>query len=330
MSRPNVLFFDRKCKGSGEYKKWEICLEKFFELKELSGYEKFRFARSKLIKKANTWLGEIQDQRKKEKKKKIQSWDKLRKHMRRKYHVEEITKEEVCVNNLITTFFPYKEQISLVEEINNMSKGELEKEVSNGDMELATRVNNSCFMDKEEYIKQIPNLDFEKKNSFENQIFENINNPILEKTGERGDQNFWPENCVWKDSIHHNHKGEKSFKSTSCSFTSRWYFVKHEGLHAMEKKQSPDSCEQLIDDYIFFFKKFMNSQIHTPWNCAQKSFSNSCIFNKKGTWSINLHSLHQRRLMMKLPLNLRANFLKKERMTQKVMGRKFKIGIIIV
>ena len=60
-------------------------LERFFDFKETSEEKRFKIAKSQLTKKVETWLQEIQRQRKRKGQTKIRDWDKLKRKMRRKY-----------------------------------------------------------------------------------------------------------------------------------------------------------------------------------------------------------------------------------------------------
>ena len=68
-----------------DYLKWEARLESFFEFKETTEGQQYKLAKSKLTKLAALWLERVQGQRRRENKGKINTWAKLKKHLRMKY-----------------------------------------------------------------------------------------------------------------------------------------------------------------------------------------------------------------------------------------------------
>ena len=68
-----------------DYLEWEAGLERYFEFKETSEEQQYKLAKIKLTKLAAIWLEEIQKQRRKENRERINTWTKLKKHLRRKY-----------------------------------------------------------------------------------------------------------------------------------------------------------------------------------------------------------------------------------------------------
>ena len=68
-----------------EYLEWEAGLERYFEFKETPEEQKYKLAKIKLTKLAAIWLEGMQKQRRKEDRERINTWAKLKKHLRRKY-----------------------------------------------------------------------------------------------------------------------------------------------------------------------------------------------------------------------------------------------------
>ena len=60
----DVQNFDRFSCNPKSYLDWERSLERFFDCKETPEEKRFKIAKAKLTKKAETWLHEIQKQRK--------------------------------------------------------------------------------------------------------------------------------------------------------------------------------------------------------------------------------------------------------------------------
>lgn len=60
-------------------------MERYFDFKETPEDQRFRLAKVNLTKLSAIWLEGIQKQRKREDRPKINSWEKLKKHLRRKY-----------------------------------------------------------------------------------------------------------------------------------------------------------------------------------------------------------------------------------------------------
>ena len=67
------------------YTEWEDVLERYFEYKETSKARKVKSVVAKLSKYASIWYNGIKKAREREGKKKIESWEKLRKLLRRRF-----------------------------------------------------------------------------------------------------------------------------------------------------------------------------------------------------------------------------------------------------
>ena len=83
--RVDVAEFSGQSLTPEDYLKWEARLESFFEFKEATEGQQYKLAKSKLTKLAALWLERVQGQRRRENKGKINTWAKLKKHLRRKY-----------------------------------------------------------------------------------------------------------------------------------------------------------------------------------------------------------------------------------------------------
>ncbi|XP_057538377.1 uncharacterized protein LOC130815879 [Amaranthus tricolor] len=77
--------FDGLSHDPTKYLEWEGRLEQYFEFRETPLDHQFKVAKVKLIKSAAVWLEGIQKQRLREERNRINTWGKLRKHMRRRY-----------------------------------------------------------------------------------------------------------------------------------------------------------------------------------------------------------------------------------------------------
>lgn len=75
------------------YLDWEKAMDRYFDFKETPDEEKFKIAKLKLSKAAAEWLVGVQEQRVKEEKSKIKSWEKLKKKLRRKYVSKNYTQQ---------------------------------------------------------------------------------------------------------------------------------------------------------------------------------------------------------------------------------------------
>lgn len=81
----DVPDFEGTTGSPDDYVEWENSLERYFDYKETPIDQRFRIPKVKLTKLATIWLEGIQKQRKREERPRISSWDKLKKHLRRKY-----------------------------------------------------------------------------------------------------------------------------------------------------------------------------------------------------------------------------------------------------
>ena len=68
-----------------EYLDWEAELERYFEFRDTPAEQKYKLAKIKLSKLAAIWLERLQKQRRRENRERIHTWEKLKKHLRRKY-----------------------------------------------------------------------------------------------------------------------------------------------------------------------------------------------------------------------------------------------------
>lgn len=83
--RIDVLDFDGLSHEPEYYLDWESRIDQYFEFKDTPPDQQYKLARVKMIKIAATWLEGLQRQRLREGRGRINTWEKLRKHMRRKY-----------------------------------------------------------------------------------------------------------------------------------------------------------------------------------------------------------------------------------------------------
>jgi retrotransposon gag protein len=81
----DVPDFDGTTGNPDDYVEWENSLERYFDYKETPEDQKFRIAKVKLTRLSAIWLEGLQKQRKREERPRLNSWEKLRKHLRRKY-----------------------------------------------------------------------------------------------------------------------------------------------------------------------------------------------------------------------------------------------------
>ncbi|XP_057543321.1 uncharacterized protein LOC130821549 [Amaranthus tricolor] len=77
--------FDGQSPDPEMYLDWEANLERYFDFKETTPEQQFKLAKIKLTKLAAIWLEGVQKKRRREDKERINTWEKLRKHLRRKY-----------------------------------------------------------------------------------------------------------------------------------------------------------------------------------------------------------------------------------------------------
>ena len=83
--RIDVSEFTGQALNPEKYLDWEGSLEGYFEYKDTPLDKQYKIAKVKLTKLAATWLEGLQRQRVREGKGKIDSWEKLKKKLRRKY-----------------------------------------------------------------------------------------------------------------------------------------------------------------------------------------------------------------------------------------------------
>ena len=83
--RVDVYEFDGTSHDPETYVEWEKGVEIYFEYKDTHPDHQYKIAKVKLIKLAATWFEGIQRQRTRENRPKTNTWEKLRKHLRRKY-----------------------------------------------------------------------------------------------------------------------------------------------------------------------------------------------------------------------------------------------------
>ena len=77
--------FDGLSHDPAKYLEWEGRMEQYFEFKETPPNQQYKIAKIKLTKSAAVWLEGIQKQRLREERNRINTWEKLRKHMKRRY-----------------------------------------------------------------------------------------------------------------------------------------------------------------------------------------------------------------------------------------------------
>ena len=77
--------FDGNTHDPETYLDWENRLDQYFEFRETEPEQQYKLAKVKMTKIASTWLEGVQRQRVRERKPRINTWDKLKKHLRRKY-----------------------------------------------------------------------------------------------------------------------------------------------------------------------------------------------------------------------------------------------------
>lgn len=83
--RVDVPDFEGTSHDPEVYIEWEKGVDRYFEYKGTHLDQQYKIAKVKLIKLAATWLEGIQRQRVREDRPKITTWDKLKKHLRRRY-----------------------------------------------------------------------------------------------------------------------------------------------------------------------------------------------------------------------------------------------------
>ncbi|XP_057530723.1 uncharacterized protein LOC130809106 [Amaranthus tricolor] len=83
--RVDLHEFDGTSHDPEVYIEWEKGVERYFEFKETHPNQQYKIAKVKLTKLAAIWLEGVQRQKTREDRPKINTWEKLRKHLRRKY-----------------------------------------------------------------------------------------------------------------------------------------------------------------------------------------------------------------------------------------------------
>lgn len=83
--RVDVPDFEGQSLKPEDYIDWETSLERFFEYRDTPMNKQYKMAKVKLTKLATVWLEGVQRQRLREGKPKIDTWEKLKKNLRRKY-----------------------------------------------------------------------------------------------------------------------------------------------------------------------------------------------------------------------------------------------------
>ncbi|XP_057522558.1 uncharacterized protein LOC130802561 [Amaranthus tricolor] len=85
MLRIDMKEFDRQSSNPEDYIEWEASMERYFEYRGTTPEGQYKVAKMKLTKLAAMWLEGIQRQRAREHRERIDTWDKLKKHLNRKY-----------------------------------------------------------------------------------------------------------------------------------------------------------------------------------------------------------------------------------------------------
>ena len=87
--------FDGHSPDPEVYLDWEANTERYFDFKETTPEQQFKLAKIKLTKLSAVWLDGVQKQRREERER-INTWEKLRKHLRRKY-VPRNYRQQLCI-----------------------------------------------------------------------------------------------------------------------------------------------------------------------------------------------------------------------------------------
>lgn len=83
--RVDIPDFDGLSHDPETYLDWEGRMEQYFEFQETPPDRQYKIAKVKMIKIASTWLEGLQRQRVREGRPRVDTWQKLKKHLRRKY-----------------------------------------------------------------------------------------------------------------------------------------------------------------------------------------------------------------------------------------------------
>ena len=71
-------------------------MERYFDFKHTTHEQQYKLAKIKLTKLAEVWLEGVQKQRRREDRERINTWEKLRKHLRKKY-VPRNYRQQLCI-----------------------------------------------------------------------------------------------------------------------------------------------------------------------------------------------------------------------------------------
>lgn len=83
--RLDIPDFSGVIQNPEDYLEWEASLERYFEYKDTSEEQQYKIAKMKITKLAAIWFEGVQRQRRRENRGRIDTWAKLKKHLRRKY-----------------------------------------------------------------------------------------------------------------------------------------------------------------------------------------------------------------------------------------------------
>lgn len=83
--RIEIHDFDGQSTDPGVYIEWEASLDRYFEYKDTSPERQYKLAKIKLTKLAAVWVEGLQKQTRKEDRPRIDTWEKMKKHLRVKY-----------------------------------------------------------------------------------------------------------------------------------------------------------------------------------------------------------------------------------------------------
>ena len=95
--RVDVHEFDGISHDPEVYIEWEKGVERYFEYKDTHPDHQYKIAEVKLTKLAAIWLEGVQRQKIRENRPKINTWEKLRKHLGRKY-IPNNYRQQLCRN----------------------------------------------------------------------------------------------------------------------------------------------------------------------------------------------------------------------------------------
>ena len=88
--------FDGHSQDPEVYFDLEANLERYFNFKDTPLEQQYKLAKIKLTKLATVWLEGVQKQRKREDKERINTWEKIKNHLRRKY-VPRNYRKQLCM-----------------------------------------------------------------------------------------------------------------------------------------------------------------------------------------------------------------------------------------